>query len=169
MQEPERGSSGSSTPWPALVGFIGLTLLVGAVDAVLAAPVVRTWYLSLVRPPGTPPGWLFASAWVVLHAMTAVAAWLAWQHPWHRRALLLWGWQLLANALWMPIFFSLHLIVPAMLDVLVLLVLICLTTMEFARLSRPVALLMLPYLFWICYAGTLNAGFWWLNPGQAWG
>ncbi len=169
MQEPERGSSGSSTPWPALVGFVGLTLLVGAVDAALTAPAVHTWYLALDRPPGTPPNWLFAPVWTVLYAMIAVAAWLAWRRPGHRRGLLLWGWQLLANALWTPIFFGLHLIAPAMLDVLALVLLAGLTAAEFARLSRPAALLMLPYLLWTCYAGYLNAGFWWLNPGQAWG
>jgi benzodiazapine receptor len=167
VQDPERGSSGSSAPWPALVGFVGLTLLVGAVDGLLTAPAIRTWYLALARPPGTPPNWLFGPVWTVLYAMIAVAAWLIWQKPWHRRALLLWGWQLLANALWTPIFFSLHLIGVALLEVLVLVLLGGLTTVAFACLSRPAALLMLPYLAWTCYAAYLNAGFWWLNPGWA--
>lgn len=167
VQDPERGSPGSSTPWPALVGFVGLTLLVGAVDAAITAPAIRTWYLSLLHPPGTPPNWLFGPVWTVLYLMIAVAAWLIWQHPWHRRALLLWGWQLLANALWMPIFFGLHQIGAALAEVAVLLMLAVLTTAEFARLSRPAAILMLPYLLWTCYAAYLNAGFWWLNPGQS--
>lgn len=167
MQDPERGSPGSSTPWPALVGFVGLTLLVGAVDAAITAPAIRTWYLSLLHPPGTPPNWLFGPVWTVLYLMIAVAAWLAWQQPWHRRALLLWGWQLLANALWMPIFFGLHQIGAALAEVVVVLMLAVLTTAEFVRLSRPAAILMLPYLLWTCYAAYLNAGFWWLNPGQS--
>ncbi len=149
------------------MGFVGLTLLVGAVDGLLTAPAIRTWYLALARPPGTPPNWLFGPVWTVLYAMIAVAAWLVWQKPWHRRALLLWGWQLLANALWTPIFFGLHLIGVALLEVLVLLLLAGLTTVAFARLSRPAALLMLPYLAWTCYATYLNAGFWWLSPGWA--
>ena len=169
MQDPGRGSSGSSTPWPALVGFVGLTLLVGVVDGALTVPAVRTWYLALARPVGTPPNWVFAPVWTVLYAMIAVAAWLAWQRPGHRRALLLWGWQLLANALWTPIFFGLHLIAPAMLEILVLVSLTGLTLFEFTRLSRPAASLMLPYLLWTCYAAYLNAGFWLLNPAQAWG
>jgi benzodiazapine receptor len=70
---------------------------------------------------------------------------------------------LLANALWAPLFFGLHLIGAALLDLLALLLLAGLATQAFARLARPAALLMLPYLAWTCYAVYLNAGFWWLN------
>ena len=146
------------------MGFIGLTLLVGAADGALTAPAIRGWYLSLLRPPGTPPNWVFGPVWTTLYTMIAVAAWLVWRQPGHRRALLLWGWQLLANALWTPIFFSLHRIGLALIEVLGLVLLGCLTTAAFVRLSRPAALLMLPYLLWTCYATWLNAGFWWLNP-----
>ncbi|MDA8248259.1 MAG: tryptophan-rich sensory protein [Rhodospirillales bacterium] len=147
------------------MGFVGLTLLVGAVDAALTAPAIRTWYLSLVRPPGTPPNWVFGPVWMVLYVLIAVAAWLVWQRPWHRRALLLWGWQLLANALWTPLFFGLHLVGAALVEVVVLVLLVAITATEFARLSRPAAWLMFPYLLWTCYATYLTAGFWWLNPG----
>lgn len=154
-------------PWAALVGFVGLTLLVGAVDAALTAPAIRTWYLSLVRPAGTPPNWVFGPVWTALYAMIAVAVWLVWQQPQHRRALLLWGWQLLAAALWTPIFFGLHLIGVALLELVILTVLAVLTATEFARLSRAAALLMIPYLVWIIYGIYLNAGFWWLNLGHS--
>lgn len=167
MNEPERGSSGASAPWPALVGFIGLTLLVGMADAAMTVPALRAWYLSLARPPGVPPAWLFAPVWITLYGLIAVAAWLAWRRPWHRRALLLWGWQLLANALWAPIFFGLHLVGVALAELLVMVLLAVVTTVEFHRLSRPAAMLMLPYLLWTCYAMYLNAGFWWLNPNWA--
>ena len=101
--------------------------------------------------------------------MIAVAAWLVWQRPVAPARAALWGWQLLANALWTPLFFGLHLVALALLEVVVLLLLIGLTLAEFYRLSRRAALLMLPYLLWTCYAVYLNAGFWWLNPAQAWG
>ena len=167
MHEPERGSSGSSAPWPALLGFVGLTLLVGAVGAALTVPAIRTWYLSLARPPGTPPNWVFGPVWTLLYVLMGIAAWLVWQRPWHRRAMLLWGWQLLANALWAPLFFGLHLVGVALADIVVLLLLAAMTTLAFDRRSRSAAILMLPYLAWTCYATYLNAGFWWLNPGWA--
>lgn len=149
------------------MGFVGLTLLVGAVDAAVTEPSVRTWYLSLARPPGTPPNWVFGPVWAVLYVMMAVAAWLVWRRAEDRRALRLWGWQLLANALWSPIFFGLHQTGVALAEMVALVLLIGLTIAAFARHSRPAALLMLPYLLWTCYAAYLNAGFWWLNAGRS--
>jgi benzodiazapine receptor len=131
----------------------------------LTQPAVRTWYLSLARPIGTPPAWVFGPVWALLYVMIAVAAWLVWREPGHRRALLLWGWQLLFNALWTPIFFALRLPGPALLELLILVMLACLTAASFRPISRPAFLLMLPYITWTCYAAYLNAGFWWLNRG----
>ncbi len=164
IHEPERGPSPSSAPWPALVGFVGLALLVAAVDGALTQPAMRTWYLSLNRPPGTPPGWLFAPVWTTLYVMIGIAAWMAWRQPGHGRALRLWGWQLLATALWTPLFFGLHLIGAALVESVVLLLLSGLAALAIGRLCRAAGWLMLPYLASICYATYLNAGFWWVNP-----
>ena len=43
------------SPVLALVGFVGLCLLVAAADGSIVAGAARGWYLSLNRPPGTPP------------------------------------------------------------------------------------------------------------------
>jgi translocator protein len=47
----------------ALVGFVGLCLLVGAANTTFLRDGGLAWYLSLKSPPGTPPGWLFAPLW----------------------------------------------------------------------------------------------------------
>ncbi len=148
----------------ALVGFIGLCLLVGAAGSTLTADSVRGWYLTLTRPPGVPPNWAFPVVWTTLYVMMGTAAWLAWRRPGHRPALLLWGWQLLANALWTPAFFGLQSPPLGLLVLGALLPLIGLTIRAFLPLDRRAALLMLPYLLWSLYATYLNLGFWWLNP-----
>jgi tryptophan-rich sensory protein len=160
-------SPGSATPWApglALIGFVGLCLLVDASNAAITAGS-GAWYASLTAPPGTPPSWLFAPVWTMLYVLMGLAAWLVWRKPGHRRPLLLWGWQLLVNALWSPAFFGFHRPLLALGVVIVLVVLICLTTAAFARRRKIAALLMLPYLLWTCYATYLSAGFWWLNSG----
>jgi len=42
-------------------------------------------------------------------------------------------------------------------------VLIGVTAIRFAAVSRGAALLLLPYLAWVAFATVLNGGFWWLN------
>jgi len=151
------------SPILALVGFVGLCLLVGAADATLVPAAMRTWYPSLTRPPGTPPAWLFAPVWGVLYVTLGVAGWLVWRRAGGGKALRLWGWQLAANALWTPAFFGLRNPLLALAVIFVLLALIGLTTLRFARLQRVATGLMLPYLAWVGYAAYLNLGFWWLN------
>ena len=165
--EPRRASRGSIL---ALVGFLGLCLLVGLADAAVTATSVRSWYPHLSHPPGTPPNWLFGPVWTLLYAAMAVAAWMVWRQldPVPARkyaALRLWGWQLLLNALWTPAFFGLRSPALGLVVMLPLVALVALTTRAFARIDRVAGLLLLPYLAWVAYAAYLNAGLWWLNRG----
>lgn len=152
--------------WLALAGFLVLCLGIGASDGGITGLSVRAWYLSLARPPGTPPNWLFAPVWTALYVMMAGAAWLIWRQPESRRrraALWLWGWQLLLNALWAPLFFGFHLMLAALAVIVLLFGLLVLTVIRFRRLSAGATRLMLPYLAWVVFAAYLNAGFYWLN------
>jgi translocator protein len=163
----ERGwfpsSSAPVSPRLALLGFVGLCLLVGAASAGLTATGLRTWYLTLTAPPLTPPSWLFGPVWAVLYVLIGLAGWLVWRRAGGTRPVRLWGWQLLANALWTPAFFGLHQPDLGLLVIVAMLVLTALTIHAFARVSRLAAWLMAPYLAWICFAAYLDAGFWWLN------
>ncbi len=147
----------------ALVGFVGLCLLVGGADAAVSAHAVDHWYLSLIRPPATPPNWLFGPVWTVLYVLIGVSGWLVWRRCGASRPLRVWGWQLAANAVWPAFFFGLRNPALALADILVLLALIAITVRGFARVHRPAALLLVPYLLWTGYATYLNFGFWWLN------
>ena len=68
------------------------------------------------------------------------------------------------NLAWSPMFFRLHLILPAMVIIAVMLIVAVATTFAFARVSRVAAWLMLPYLVWLGFALALNASIWRLNP-----
>ncbi len=158
---------GEGSPWPALFGFLGLCLLVGFTAASVNGPAVQGWYLSLNRPPLTPPNWLFGPAWAALYVTIGTSAWLVWwrgpQGRRQRAALQLWGWQLLINAAWSPAFFGLHDPAIGLLVMIPLVILVAMTVVAFSRLYRPAALLLVPYLGWSCFAAYLNVGFWWLN------
>jgi len=169
-RDPERSSHGTATPWPALVGFIGLSLLLAAANAAAIPAATESWFLSLARPPGTPTEGVSVPAmvvisWAVLSLPSGLAAWLAWRRPRHRRALLLWGWHLLACAAWMQALLGFRLpSVSAPLG-MVLVLLAAITAADFVRVQRAAGLLMLPTLAWTCYAAYVTAGLWWLNQG----
>ncbi len=147
----------------ALVGFIGLCLLVGMVGGSMTARALHHWYYTLHQPPGTPPNWVFAPVWMALYVMIGVAGWLVWKRLGAAPPLRLWGWQLAANALWAPAFFGVHSPALAMGVMIVLLFLVSLTIRAFRRSNRVAAMLMAPYGGWCLYAAYLNAGFLILN------
>ena len=147
----------------ALIGFVGLCLLVGAAGGGLTADAVRQWYPSLVAPPLTPPPWVFAPVWTVLYIMIGVSAWLVWLRPGSYPALRIWGWQLAANAVWPAAFFGMRSPALGLPVIALMLLLTAMTIRAFHPRSLPAALLLLPYLAWSLFATYLNAGFWWLN------
>ena len=147
----------------ALLGFVGLCLLVGAAGGSLTAEAVRHWYPSLTAPPLTPPSWVFAPVWTALYIDIGVAAWLVWLRPGSFAALRVWGWQLAANAAWPAAFFGLRNPALGLIVIALMLVLTAATIIAFYRRRRVAAWLMMPYLAWSLFATYLNAGFWWLN------
>ncbi len=154
----------------ALAGFLGLCLLVGLSDSAITQTSVHGWFVALRHPAGTPPNWVFPVAWGVSYTLMAVAAWLVWRRAGiarraHYRALRLWGWQLLANALWTPAFFGLHQPGLALGVIVAMDALVLATLLAFRRVEALAAGLMAPYLAWGAYAAWLNAGLWWLNRG----
>jgi benzodiazapine receptor len=151
------------SPALALVGFVGLCLLVAAVGGSTTARAIHHWYQTLRAPPGTPPNWVFAPIWTVLYVTIGVAAWLVWRRLGAAPPLRLWGWQLAANALWAPAFFGLQSPALGMGVMIVLLFLIAFTIRAFRRIHRIATYMMVPYGLWCLYAAYLNAGFLLLN------
>jgi tryptophan-rich sensory protein len=169
-RDPERSSNGTALPWPALVGFVGLSLLLAAANAAAIPAASESWFLSLAHPPGAPPERfslpaLVVVSWAALSVPSGLAAWLAWRRPRHRRALLLWGWHLLACAAWMQCLLGFRLPGPAAALGLALVALAALAAAALSRVQRAAGLLLLPTLAWTCYAAYVTAGLWWLNTG----
>jgi len=127
-----------------------------------------TWYSTLAKPALTPPSWVFAPAWTLLYALMALAAFIVWRRsrgPARRAALLAFALQLALNLAWSPLFFTLHRPDLAFVDLVAMWIAIAATIVLFARVSRPAAWLLSPYLAWVTFAGYLNLGVWLLNAG----
>ena len=72
--------------------------------------------------------------------------------------------QLLINYAWSPAFFAYHKVDLALGMIAAMIVLTLATALLFARIRRAAALLLLPYLAWLCFAGYLTYGIAALNP-----
>jgi benzodiazapine receptor len=150
-----------------LVGSIILCQVVGMMGSIFTKPAILSWYVSLKKPLFTPPDWLFAPVWITLYILMGVAAFFVWrkgcQQKQTRNALILFGVQLILNALWSFMFFGLRSPLAGLIEISILSVAILLTIQSFLQISRIAALLLIPYFLWVAFASGLNLSIWVLN------
>lgn len=150
-----------------LAGFLAACFVVATTAAVFRPDA---WYRALRKPSWNPPDWLFPPAWTVLYIMIAVAGWLVWRERGFSGAVLPFAAyvaQLLLNGLWSPIFFGVKRLDLAFYELTLLWASIVVCIILFAPISSTAALLLLPYLAWVSFAGLLNYTIWKLNPEAA--
>ena len=152
--------------WMVLALFLFICLGTAGLGAAWTNLSVGDWYTTLQKPSWNPPNWLFGPVWTLLYIGMAVAAWLVWQNKGFggaRLPLLLFGIQLLLNAIWSALFFGLRSPGLALADILLLWLAIVATVVTFARTSTWAAALLLPYLAWVSFATALNWTIWRMN------
>lgn len=149
-----------------VIGLVGWLVLSFTAAGIGSRFLPGAWYASLVKPAWTPPSAVFAPVWTMLYAAMGVAAWLVWRRAGFGGAgvaLALFGFQLVLNALWSYLFFGLHRVGFALLDIVVLWLAILVVAVLFWRVDRRAGALMVPYLAWVGYASALNLALWRLN------
>jgi tryptophan-rich sensory protein len=149
-----------------LGGFLAVNVAVSLIGGYVTATSVGTWYQTLVKPPFTPPDWVFAPVWTTLYVLIALAGWRAWRRVGFsgaRRLLALYGLQLALNLLWSFLFFGFKAPIIALAEVALLWLAILATTIELWRVDRRAGILFLPYLAWVGFAIVLNAGVAFMN------
>ena len=91
-----------------LLIFVVTAELVGALSALLAGDFT-SFYAEVIRPPLSPPAWLFPVVWAILYALMGISAYMIWNNRKNelRRssALKLYYIQLAVNFSWSIIFF----------------------------------------------------------------
>lgn len=150
-----------------LICSVAVCILIGFVGSFVTRDSVSTWYAELSRPSFTPPDWTFGVVWPILYVMMGISAFLIWNEGFDKTevkvALGIFGLQLILNGLWTPIFFGLQLIGLALIEILMMWAAILLTNIYFWKVSKPAALLLLPYILWVSFAIVLNASLFVLN------
>lgn len=149
---------------------VWIAVLAACTVAALGGALTDTgdWYRALRKPAWQPPDALFGPAWTLIYGCTVAAGVLAWRHAPDARARngLMWLFALNAflNVLWSALFFHFRRPDWALYEV----GLLWLSILWLALRMRPwcvrAALLLLPYLVWVAFAGLLNRAVVDLNP-----
>lgn len=166
-----------------LILSILICLAAGAFGSLFTVHAIPTWYAGLVKPALNPPNWVFGPVWTLLYILMGISLYLVWRNDWrvrnslfvsHRQAWNQWSqrfWtgdlqkqniiaifviQLILNAAWSYIFFGLHQVGWALFELLALWCAVVYTIINFYRVSKTSAWLLLPYILWITFAIYLN-------------
>lgn len=156
-------------PWVSLVVAVVATELVGASGAIFTSMGLESWYPTLESPELAPPNWVFAPVWTTLFLLMGVAVWLAWREATGERArsarfaIALYVVHFLVNVAWSAVFFGGQSLLGGLVVIGVLWLFIVATILAFGRVDRRAAVLLVPYLLWVSFAGYLNYAFWALN------
>ena len=150
----------------ALVVCLALCYGVAALGGLFTAGAVQDWYPTLAKPTWNPPSWVFGPVWTLLYGMMAVAVWLVWLKRGSKSVTMpiaLFAVQLLLNAVWSPLFFGLHRLDIAFVDIVLLWLALAAALWLFLKRRRAAGLLLVPYLLWVSFAAALNFAIWSLN------
>jgi len=150
-----------------LIVALVISQLAGIIGAIFTTPAIDGWYAGIVKPALNPPSWIFGPVWTTLFVLMGIAAFLVWKQGLERRdvriALGIFVGQLVLNTLWSIIFFSLQSPGGAFIEIIFLWLAILATIVTFAKISRPAAWLLVPYILWVSFASYLNYAIWMLN------
>lgn len=135
-------------------------IVVAAIGGLVSGGETDPWYAELEKPAFNPPGYAFGIVWPILYVLMTVSAILVrrkvgrFSHA--PTDFGLFFIQLIFNLAWSVLFFFFHRPVWSMIDLICLWIAIVLMAFQFAKTSKLAALLLVPYILWVSFAGYLN-------------
>ena len=146
--------------WKKLLIALVLPLAAGGLSALVSGGM--SGYQDLVRPPLSPPGWVFPLTWTILYLLMGFGSYLVFTadapQGQKKRALTLYAIQLFLNFLWSPVYFGLEWRLVAFFILLALWVAVLLTMRAFSAINERAGDLLHPYILWLTFAAYLNLG-----------
>ena len=152
--------------WKMILFWVLLSEAVGLMAGFLSREATQIYGQLAIKPPLSPPAWLFPVAWTILYALMGIGAGIVMNRGRAGKrdhALNLMVAQLVVNFFWPLLFFNARAYGFALLWILLLLVLVIWMTLEFRKVSALSARLQIPYILWLLFATYLNAAVWYLN------
>ena len=150
--------------WKELIVSIAISLGVGALSGYLTMNSMSL-YNDLVKPPLTPPGWIFPIVWTILFVLMGISAYLIYISDSEEKAqaLQMYAIQLMLNFIWSLVFFNMQAYLLAFLILILLWIAIITMIKVFYEINPIAGKLQVPYLLWVTFAGYLNLAIYILN------
>lgn len=151
--------------WPILIVSILLCLVAGLAGSIFTISAIPTWYAALIKPPFSPPNYIFGPVWTTLYILMGISLYIIWSSnaKSKKNAIIIFIVQLVLNAVWSIIFFGLKNPGLAFIELIALWISIFIIILLFRKISKAASYLLYPYIAWVTFAGVLNFSIWMLN------
>ena len=144
--------------------FLTITFSASFIGGFVTITYKEPWYSQLIKSNYNPPDWIFAPVWTMLYFMMAVAIWIFWNSKKRDlKTIYIYFIHIVFNTTWSIVFFALHNIPIALVNLSILVFLIIILILRFRRVNLVSYYLMIPYLLWTSYALFLNLNLLLLN------
>ncbi len=146
--------------WKILIPCLIISYFAAFLGSLFSSTNTDTsWYQS-VNQSIIPPNWIFPVVWNVLFFLIALSIYLAWTNAKNKRdrirISLFFAVNLILNIFWSLLFFSLKNPLYSFLELILLWLSIISLIIITWRISRKSSFLLIPYFFWVSFAGILN-------------
>jgi benzodiazapine receptor len=143
--------------WKVLIiSFIVVHL--AALAGSLVTNADTEWY-NAVKPSITPPNYVFPIVWTILFIFISLSLYLAWinaEKKQKTKIAVVFGVNLILNALWSYLFFGMQNPLAAFYELILLLLSILSILIVTYKINKPSFYLIIPYFLWVSFAGVLN-------------
>ncbi len=117
-----------------------------------------SWHTNLNKAPWTPPGWVFGASWTLIMICLSIFMNKAVQiEALSKTILWIYSVQLVLNILWNPLFFDLHWMGIALIEIILLVFVVGFMAIKAKPYMPLLTWLLAPYVLWLSIAITLNA------------
>ncbi|MDY3845900.1 MAG: TspO/MBR family protein [Eubacteriales bacterium] len=146
---------------------VAIALGVGLLSAFLTGDSMDI-YKTVNLPPLAPPSILFPIVWTILFILMGIGAALVYSRKDEMpkavsNALSTYAVNLIVNFMWSIIFFNFRAFLLSFVWLIFLLAVIIKMIKVFWKVSKVAAVLQIPYLIWVAFAGYLNFAIFLLN------
>lgn len=148
----------------SLIINLAIPLAVGGISALITNDAFKD-YENVIKPPLAPPSWLFPIIWTILYILMGISTYLIYEKDktLNKTSLIIYSIQLSLNFIWPIFFFGFRSYLFSFILLSAIIVLVSGMIVLFYKENKIAALIQLPYLVWLLFAGYLNLSVYLLN------